>query len=344
MRDYPCDAKSVGVPRGSGRNDLFAIIPVMHVGVVVVDGFFGAGASSIVDILAIAEMVRPEVDPSIPPLALEIVAPRRRVRSTSGVTINATRSLGDLEDLDLVVVPAFATITSAQTIARVEERASRNVIRALRAIDPARCQVAGACTGVFLLAETGMLDGRRATTSWFLIPTFRTRYPGVSVDLDRMVVADGPTLTAGAGFAHIDLALVILGRISPQLARHVARLLLVDERPSQAAYIRFEDLRYDDPLLLAFESHVRQHLDQPFNLSRAARAVGASPRTLERRTHQVVGMTPVEIVQRLRLERASHLRRTTNLSMEAIAERVGYADAETLRALRRRNQAQPTRC
>jgi transcriptional regulator GlxA family with amidase domain len=308
----------------------------MLVGLVVLDGFFGSAVSSLIDILGTAEMARPDIDPSIPPLELEIVAPRRRVTSTCGMTIRSTRTLRELDGLDLVVVPALGTMTSAATIAGVESAAGKTVIRALEAVDPTRCRVAAACTGVFPLAETGLLDGRRATTTWFLTPTFRARYPAVTIDLDHMVVADGPILTAGAAFAHIDLGLAILRGISPQLTSHVARLLLVDERASQSAFVVYEDLHHDDPLVLAFESHVRQHLDEPFDVSHAARAVGTSRRTLERRTRQVLGMTPLDIVQRLRLERASYLRRTTSLSTEAIAQRVGYANAETLRALRRR--------
>jgi transcriptional regulator GlxA family with amidase domain len=308
----------------------------MRIGLVVQDGCFGSAVSSIVDILATAELVRPDVDSSIPQLALEIAAPRRRVTSTGGMTIPASRTLRELDDLDLVVVPALGTLTGAETVASVESRAGRALVRALRAIDPGRSRVAAACTGVFPLAETGMLDGRQATTTWFLTPIFRERYPAVTVDLDRMVVADGPILTAGAAFAHIDLALAILRGLSSQLAQHVARLLLVDERPSQAAYVLYDHLQHDDPLVLAFERHVRQHLDEPFDVSMVARAIATSRRTLERRTHQALGMSPLGVVQRLRLERAGHLRRTTDLGTEAIAQRVGYANGETLRALERR--------
>jgi transcriptional regulator GlxA family with amidase domain len=186
------------------------------------------------------------------------------------------------------------------------------------------------------VAETGLVDGRQVTTTWFLTPVFRARYPAVSVDLDRMVVFDGPVLTAGAAFAHIDLALAVVGGISTELIQQVARLLLIDERPSQAAFVTYDHLQHDDPIVRAFEHHVRQHLDEPFDTSTVARAIGASRRTLERRTRQVLDLTPLEIVQRLRLERASHLRRTTDLNSEAIARRVGYANAETLRALERR--------
>jgi transcriptional regulator GlxA family with amidase domain len=308
----------------------------MKAGVVILDGYFGSAVSAVLDILATAEFARPAVDSSIQPLEVEIVAPRRRVVSTSGLTITATRSLRELDDLDLLVVPALGTLTSADTVARLDEAPARAAVRALKGIDPTSCQVAAACTGVFLLAETGLLDDRKATTTWFLAPTFRTRYPQVHLDLDRMVIADGPTLTAGAAFAHIDLSLAVLRRISVQLTQHVARLLLIDERPAQAAYIVYDYLQHDDPLVVAFEAHVRQHLDKPFEVTTAAHAIGTTRRTLERRTRHVLGMSPLDIVQQLRLERASHLRRTTNLSTDAIAARVGYASAEALRALRRR--------
>ncbi|HEX4983173.1 MAG TPA: hypothetical protein VFV63_15820 [Ilumatobacteraceae bacterium] len=87
------------------------------------------------------------------------------------------------------------------------------------------------------------------TTSWFLGTTFRKRYPAVEVDLDSMVVSDGPFLTAGAAFAHIDLALAVVRRASPDLADRVARLLLIDERPSQAAFVAYGHLDHDDELV-----------------------------------------------------------------------------------------------
>ena len=315
----------------------------MRIGLLVQDGFFGSAVSSIMDILTTAEGVRSEIDASIPPLDIVVAGPGRRVTSTCGMTVAPTRTLRELDDLDLVVVPALGTMTGPDIEAAVESRAGRDVVRALGAIDSTQSRIAAACTGVFPLAETGILDGRWITTTWFLTPTFRARYPSVFVDLDRMVVADGPILTAGAAFAHIDLALAILGSVSAELAHHVAHLLLIDERASQAAFLSFDHLQHDDPIVLAFERHVRQHLEQPFDASLAACAVATSRRTLERRTRRALGMSPLEVVQRLRIERAAHLRRTTNLSTEAIAGRVGYANPETLRALQRRAARPATR-
>jgi transcriptional regulator GlxA family with amidase domain len=302
------------------------------------DGYFGSAVAAVIDILRTAEEIRTEVDTALPSIGLEIAAPRRRVTSSGGMTLNATRSLQELDDLDVLVLPALGTITADTTVAVVESSQGRSVVKRVSQIDPEACHLTAACTGVFLLAETGVLNGRQATTTWFLSPIFRARYPAVTLDLDRMVVADGPTLTAGAAFAHIDLALAILRRVSPQLTERVARLLLIDERPTQSAYVMYSEISHQDPLILAFESYIRSHLDQPLNLDAVAQRIGTSRRSLERRAREVLGLTPLDVVQRLRLERAAYLLRTTELSTEAIATRVGYASGEPLRALQRRSR------
>lgn len=315
----------------------------MRIGLVVQDGSFGSAVAAIIDIMATAESVRSQVDSSIPPVELFVSARRRRVTTSGGLTVSATRTLGELDDLDVVVVPALGTLTGPDTEAALESSSGRAMVRALRTIDPSRTRLAAACTGVFPLAETGLIDGRRVTTTWFLMPTFRQRYPSISIDLDSMVVADGPIITAGAAFAHIDLALALVRSISVDLAQLVARLLLIDERPSQSSFVVYDHLDHNDPLVLAFERHVRGHLDQPFDATRAARAIGTSRRTLERRTREVLDLSPLDIVQRLRVERANHLRRTTDLATDQIAEKVGYANAESLRALQRKSRTPSTR-
>eukprot|EP01133_Synstelium_polycarpum_P024359 gene24359-29221_t len=89
-----------------------------------------------------------------------------------------------------------------------------------------------------------------------------------------MVVVDGNLVTAGAAFAHIDLALSLVRSISPDLAQHVAKLLIIDERPSQAAFVAYEHLRHEDPIVVEFERFVRARLDEPFNVAFIALRVG----------------------------------------------------------------------
>lgn len=181
-----------------------------------------------------------------------------------------------------------------------------------------------------------MLDGRRATTSWWLAPVFRTRYPAVEVDQSRMVITSDGVTTAGAAFGHVDLALAVVRMSSPALADLVARYLVVDERPSQSAYTIPSALARSDPLVSAFERWVRARLDQPISIGEAARTLGVSERTLQRTVQRTLGTSPVRFVQDVRVEQASHLLRTTELSLESIARKVGYEHANTLRVLLRR--------
>ena len=150
-----------------------------------------------------------------------------------------------------------------------------------------------------------------------------------------MVTTSQGVTTAGAAFGHVDLALAVVRMASPALADLVARYLVVDERPSQSAYTIPSALAQSDPLIAAFERWARRHLDTPNSLAEAARALGVSERTLQRTVRRVLNTTPVRFVQDLRVEQATHLLRTTDLSLETIARKVGYEHAATLRALLR---------
>ena len=116
------------------------------------------------------------------------------------------------------------------------------------------------------------------------------------------------------------------------------KLLIIDERPSQAAFVAYEHLRHEDPIVVEFERFVRARLDEPFNVAFVAQSLGTSRRTLERRVRAALNLTPLGFVQRLRIERARHLSATTDLTSAEIALRVGYANAETLRSLLRRER------
>ena len=195
--------------------------------------------------------------------------------------------------------------------------------------------IASACAGTFLLAEAGILDGVRATTTWWLSPAFRARYPRVLVDHGQMVITCEGITTAGAAFGHIDLALAIVRAGSPALADLVARYLVVDERPSQSAYTIPSALAQSDPTVAAFDRWIREHLAEPISIADAAKAIGVSERTLQRSVRRTIGTSPIRFVQDLRIERARHLLRTTEMSVEVISRKVGYEHAHTLRVLLR---------
>jgi transcriptional regulator GlxA family with amidase domain len=196
--------------------------------------------------------------------------------------------------------------------------------------------MAAACIGTFVMAESGLLDRHRATTTWWLAPLFRKRYPEVLLDESNMIVQSGKVVTAGAALSHIDLALWLIRGASPTVASLTAKYLIVDARPSQSAYALTDHLVHSDPLVQRFEGWARSRLKHGFSLDEAAKAVGASKRTLARHMQTVLGKSPLSYFQSLRVERAVHLLKTSNASVDDIAARVGYTEGSILRVLLRR--------
>ena len=305
---------------------------------IVAEGSFASGVSALLDVLGTAEALRPGVDDAIEPIELAVAGYRRNVTTSSGLAVPTTCRPEDLGECDVVVVPALGAKDESSVPTFLGGRDVTRLIKLLPRLRESTATLGAACTGVFPLAESGVLDDRRVTTTWWLAGAFRRRYPQVRLDLDAMVVMDSGLLTAGAAFAHIDLALALVRRASATLAEHVARLLVVEERAAQSVYVALDHLSSHDPLVLEFERHVRSNLANALDVAEVATAVGASRRTLERRVGDALGMTPLALVQRLRVERATHLLRTTDQTMDQIAPQVGYANASTLRALLRRHR------
>ncbi|MEU6344159.1 helix-turn-helix domain-containing protein [Streptomyces sp. NPDC046977] len=306
----------------------------MDIAVVVYDGVFDSGLSAILDVLQAANAMRGELPQPPPEWNVTTVGFRRRVRTGAGHTV-AAAPVAAAAGADLLLVPALAERRPDALLERVAGDGTAPVRRLVARTRREGVPIASACTGTFLLAESGVLDGLRATTSWWLAPVFRQRYPAVTVDETRMVTTCEGVTTAGAAFGHVDLALAIVRMSSPALADLVARYLVVDHRPSQSAYIIPSALAQSDPVVAAFERWVRDRLDEPIAIAEAARALGVGERTLQRAVRRVLGVSPVRFVQDLRVEQASHLLRTTGLPVEAVARRVGYEHANTLRVLLR---------
>jgi transcriptional regulator GlxA family with amidase domain len=315
-------------------NDNFRVIYAMRISILALDGLFDTGLTVTLDAFGIANNFAARQTGGAVPFEVSIVGVRKSVRSGHGLPIPVQAITPDLKP-DWVIVPALNTSTPERLIPAL---ARRDVIQAkaqLVSWHAEGAHIAASCIGSFLLAETGLLDHREATTTWWLAPLFRQRYPTVSLDESRMLVPSGRMVTAGAAMGHLDLALWLIRRASPELATMVSRYLLADMRSSQAPYIIPNHLAQADPLILRFERWAREHLNQGFSLQDAANAMATSARTLQRRCQAVLGKSPLDYFQDLRVERARSLVQGSSLDLEAIAAEVGYADGATLRTLLR---------
>ncbi|MET8809757.1 helix-turn-helix domain-containing protein [Streptomyces sp. NPDC004546] len=305
----------------------------MDVAVLAFDGVFDSGLAAILDVLDNANAIGAELsDP--PTWSVTTVGPQPQVRTRVGHLVD-TEPLARAYAADLLIVPALGVRNAEELIDYVAGDQSLPVRDLIAHTRDRGAPVASACAGTFLLAEAGIMDGQRSTTTWWLAPAFRARYPKVQLEESHMVVTSDGITTAGAAFGHLDLALAIVRAGSPALADLLARYLVIDERPSQSAYTIPSALAQSDPTVAAFERWARDRLAESISIPDAAQSIGVSERTLQRSVQRALGTSPVRFIQDLRIERASHLLRTTDMSLEIISRKVGYEHPNTLRVLLR---------
>lgn len=261
------------------------------------------------------------------PYAVRVCGPRRRVRA-GGVDVCLRHGLDALAALgpaDTVVVPGLADVDAPAPAA---------VCRALRRAAADGATVASICTGAFVLAAAGLLDGRRATTHWLAARLLATRYPAVTVDPDVLYVDEGPVLTSAGAAAGLDLCLHLVRRhYGAAAAARAARLVVAPlaREGGQAQFIVQEDPASDlalEPLL----AWLGANLHRPLDLGQIARRAGMSTRSLVRHFRAQTGTTPLQWLLTARVRRAQALLETTALPVEEVARRAGFASAPTFRA------------
>jgi transcriptional regulator GlxA family with amidase domain len=306
----------------------------MRISVLALEGLFDTGLTAMLDALSLANKFSAREMGGVPYFDVSIVGVRKKVRTAQGLIIPVQAITDDLKP-DWVVVPALSTATPDELVPALGRPDVRTARAQMLAWHAQGARIAASCIGTFLVAETGLLDHKEATTTWWLGPLFRQRYPNVLLDESRMLVPTDVGVTAGAAMGHLDLALWLIRTASPELASVVSRYLLADIRSSQAPYIIPNHLAQADPLVQRFERWARDHLKSGFSLQSAASALATSTRSLQRRCQEVLGKSPLAYFQDLRVEHAQSLLHGSGLDIDAIAAEVGYVDGATLRTLLR---------
>ena len=244
------------------------------------------------------------------------------VRTNVGFTIDTRHGLEGLRRADTIVVPASGSGIRNQALLDALRRAHRRGARIL-----------SVCTGAFVLAEAGLLDGRPATTHWMHAEAFRRAYPLVKLDPGVLYVDDGDILTSAGTAAGIDLCLhVVRLDYGAAAANVVARRMVVPPHRDggQAQYVN-EPVQEDTSLFSETLDWVSSHLDEPIVVEELARRSAMSPRTFARRFREAAGTTPHQWLLRQRVLAAQQLLETTDLSIDAIAARCGLGTATNLR-------------
>ncbi|MEU7530384.1 helix-turn-helix domain-containing protein [Saccharothrix sp. NPDC042600] len=250
-------------------------------------------------------------------------------RTEFGFHQRADHGLEALADAGTVVVPAlpYACVQSGRPVPPA-------LVEAVRAAADAGARIVSLCTGSFVLAAAGLLDGRRAATHWMYAATLAMLHPRVRVDDSVLYVDDGDVLTSAGRSAGIDLCLhVVRGDLGAHVANQVARRMVLPAHRTggQAQYVALAVPDTDGAGLGPLLHWATENLDRPLTVAALARRAGLSPRTFVRRFHDATATTPLRWLLTQRVIRARGLLETTDLSVDHVSERSGLGSAANLR-------------
>ncbi|SPL62300.1 GlxA family transcriptional regulator [Ochrobactrum soli] len=243
------------------------------------------------------------------------------IRSSLGIKIE-TQPLGDFPDT-LMVVGELAPQPMTAPL--------RDYIREAGA---ASRRVAGVCTGAFLLAEAGLLDGRQATTHWAHARSLQERFPKIEVDEDRIFIQDGSIWTSAGMSSAIDLTLALIeDDHGSELSRQIARNLVVyHRRPGgQSQFSALLELEPRSDRVRRALVYAKEHLRNPLTVEELAEAASLSPRQFSRLFRDETGQSPAKAVERLRLEAAKAMLEEGRHPLDIVARDTGFADRDRMR-------------
>lgn len=312
--------------------------PALKLGILAVDGCMLSSIASPADALRVAQtLARIRAPLGAPRFECVVVSARGadRVTTSTGLTVGGV--VAPPPDLDVLLVPGVMHSSPHELSERVATMAPE--IELIRRTHLRGARVAASCSGTFLLAQSGLLDGRRATTSWWLAASFRQRYPLVALEADAMLVEDGDVITSGAATAVLTMVLRLIAAAGGDtLAQQTSRMLAIDaERQSQAPYVSEALIqRPRNSLSEKAEHFLQKELHHEITVTQLAEHCGTSERSLLRHFKAHYGESPLAHIQHLRVERAKALLEATHLSFDEVVERCGYSDVSSFRKLFKR--------
>ena len=273
-------------------------------------------------------------DPKVQLFKVTVASPDGSdLTSESGVTIPASFA-PDLARVDTIIVTAGVAYDKP-TLGRYYERV-RAFSQYLHEANVRQVPIGGFCSATFVLAQMGLLKDRKATTVWWLADLFRQSFPATKVELKQLVVRDGNLFTAGASTSYLSLCLSMLEHLyDAQIANQVAKIMLVDpNRNSQLPYMSLQTPEsHKDDLVHSIQHWMYKNLSRHISLDDISERFAITKRTLNRRFKKALDDTPVNYLQRMRVEEAKKLLESSDMTVESIVYQVGYEDVSSFRKL-----------
>lgn len=276
--------------------------------------------------------------PKTSPFQVEIVASTREVVNTaSGLPLSAQRAIAEVDATDIVIAPSVMVQQGIWQTGRYPE-----VVQWLRAMHAQGATLCSACSGVLLLAETGLLDGKEATMHWAYASTFKQNFPQVQLRLEEVLVIAGEHdqfVMSGMSASWHDLVLYLVARhVGPTAAQAMSKFFALQwHRDGQAPYLVFDlPTDHEDAMVRDAQAWLSEHFSMAAPIMEVVKQSGIPERSFKRRFSKATGYSPIAYVQHLRIEDAKRRLERTDASIDQISWSVGYEDAASFRRLFKR--------
>lgn len=297
------------------------------------DGCMLSGISGLIDALSIANVWNQALDKQNSTLLFEteiVSIDGKDIHGNGNIRFQADRPISSVDDTDLLIIPPYMPTPE------FFKNHDNVLLGWISNMYQNNARIAALCTGVFMLAETGLLDGKPATTNWQFARYFRRLYPDVRLEIDRILTEEDRLICSGTSTSMFSLILYIVENYgSKELASICSKALLVDPgRESQSPYImlKFPKDHFDAEILEA-QKWMETRYSEAVSIDSIASEVGLSPRHFKRRFKSATGESPLGYLQQVRIEVAKNRLETTLESMNEITWQIGYEDSSSFRRL-----------
>ena len=308
----------------------------LHVSIITLPEATLSTLTGLYDVFSLFDSVVPEKQPF--PFEAEFVAPAHHLVSTgSGLPFNAHKTIKEVDHTDIVIVPSLLLANNKWQTGRYPQ-----LVTWLRNMYNQGATLCSACSGVLILAETGLLEGGEATLHWAYEKTFKENFPKIQLRLERVLVVSGADqrfVMSGASASWHDLALYLIARYAgPAAAQNIAKYFLLQwHADGQAPYIVFQEEKdHGDAVILKAQQWMKEHLDSDNPIGEVVLQSGLPDRSFKRRFSKATGHSPIVYMQNLRVEAAKQQLESGDRAVDEISYSIGYEDPAFFRRLFKR--------
>lgn len=265
---------------------------------------------------------------------IELVSTSKTVKLYRGIfSVNTDKHINEIKKSDLIIVPAVLPDFSA-SIKDVNQLKSW-----LIKMRKGGAEIASICTGVFLLAHAGLIEGRNCSTHWVAADAFKEMFPEINLTLDKVITDENGIYTNGGAFSFLNLLLYLVEKYFDRpTAIYCSKLFQIDlDRQSQSPFVIFSaQKKHEDEIIKKAQSLIEKNLKEKVSTARLSSELSLSRRNFDRRFRKATGNTPLEYSQRVRIEAAKRYLETSRKTINEVMYEVGYSDAKAFREIFRK--------